>query len=134
MSNIIRIVTPRATIQTVRTGEASLKTTIDWNPSFGREWTTHLQRVQGMFDMEVLRRTEPYVPFDTGTLAHSAIMASHIGEGLLVWNTPYARAQYYGTADHRAYDLLRGGHWGERMKADNAAALEGFLKRAVGAK
>lgn len=133
-NNSIIIETPRAVMISTSANGASIQTRIEWKPGFGREWTSHLQQVQGMFDMEVLRRTEPYVPFDTGMLAHSPIMASDIGGGLLVWNTPYAAHQYHQTSDSRLYDPLRGAHWGERMKADNLEALAQFVRRAVAAK
>lgn len=53
-------------------------------------------RVQKFIDSEVIRLCDPKVPFDTGTLKHSAITASDIGQGLVVYATPYARYLYYG--------------------------------------
>lgn len=105
---------------------------IQWSSGFGPAWSARFQRVQTMFDQEVLRRTEPYVPLDSGVLKDSPLLASAIGQGLLVWSTPYAAAQYYNTAGSRSYDPLRGGHWAERMKADNLASLEAFVRKAVG--
>lgn len=105
---------------------------VHWNPGFGSAWSARFQAAQAMLDEEILRRTEPYVPVDSGVLKSSAPLASDIGGGELVWATPYAAAQYYNTAQTRAYDPLRGGMWFERMKADNLASLEAFARRAVG--
>lgn len=108
--------------------------TVHWNPGMGAAWSARFQLAQAMLDEEILRRTEPYVPLDSGVLKSSAALASDIGGGELVWATPYAAAQYYNTAQTRAYDPLRGGMWVERMKADNMAALEAFARRAMGTK
>lgn len=108
--------------------------TVHWDPGMGAAWTARFQVAQAMLDEEILRRTEPYVPVDSGVLKSSAALASDIGGGELVWATPYAAAQYYNTAQTRAYDPLRGGMWFERMKADNMAALEAFARRAMGTK
>lgn len=104
---------------------------MEWKEGFGPDWTKHLQGVQAMFDQEVLRVTEPYVPMNTGLLRRSAQMASNIGGGELDWSTPYAAVQYYGTSDSRSYSPLAGGHWGERMKADRLPQLEKFVKGAA---
>ena len=63
-----------------------------------------------------------YVPFDTGTLKNSVNLASKYDEGLLVYDTPYARRQYL-PASSRATCLhgetgLRGSYWGQRALAD----------------
>ena len=105
---------------------------LHWDPGFGARWSARYQLAQTLLDQEVLRRTEPYVPLDSGLLKDSRLLASAIGEGLLVYATPYAAAQYYKTADTRTYDPLRGGHWFERMKADNREALAAFVRKAVG--
>ena len=62
-----------------------------------------LSRQQGLIavaqkrlDLRVLRDSNVYAPEDTNILKDSAIINSKIGEGELVWATPYARAQYYG--------------------------------------
>ena len=53
-------------------------------------------KVQKFIDSEVIRLCDPKVPFRTGVLKHSAITASAIGQGLVVYATPYARYLYYG--------------------------------------
>lgn len=53
-------------------------------------------RVQKAVDEAVIRYCDPKVPFRTGALKHSAITASAIGDGMIVYATPYARYLYYG--------------------------------------
>lgn len=52
--------------------------------------------VQKTVDAAVIRECFPYVPFDEGILAGSANTATKIGSGEVVYDTPYARYQYYG--------------------------------------
>lgn len=52
--------------------------------------------VQKAIDAEVIRQCEPYVPFDAGTLSRSANLATKVGSGEVVYDTPYAHYQYYG--------------------------------------
>ena len=53
------------------------------------------QKVQYAFSQQVAKAVDPYVPFDTGTLKNSVNQASDFKGGKLVYNTPYARRQYY---------------------------------------
>lgn len=52
--------------------------------------------VQRYIDSEVIRQCEPYVPYDNGALTRSASLATVVGSGQVVYNTPYAHYQYYG--------------------------------------
>ena len=52
--------------------------------------------VQKAVDAAVIRECFPYVPFDEGILAGSANTATEIGSGEVVYDTPYARYQFYG--------------------------------------
>ncbi len=130
---LLTVHTPRGAVSQIQ-GENGIELKIEWNPGFGPDWTKHLQTVQARFDNEVLRITTPYVPMDTGLLYKSAELASNIGDGELIWSTPYAAAQYYGTGDSRPYSSLSGGHWGDRMKADNLSHLARFARKMVSEK
>lgn len=83
---------------------------------------------------EAARLIDSYVPFDTGQLKNSVQTASKYDEGLLVYNTPYARRQYYlhaeGT-DLQGDTGLRGSYWGQRALADYGEALAFFGTKAV---
>lgn len=66
-------------------------------------------KVQKVVDEAVLRYCAPKVPFDTGYLIRSAITASAIGEGLIVYATPYARYLYYGEVYGPNIPIFEGG-------------------------
>lgn len=53
--------------------------------------------VQSLIDQRVIDYSRPYVPASPDrTLEFSAQLSTEIGEGRVIWNTPYARYQYYG--------------------------------------
>lgn len=83
---------------------------------------------------EAAKLIDSYVPFYTGTLKNSVNLASKYDEGLLVYNTPYARRQYYlheqGTCLHGETGL-RGSYWGQRALADIGEHLALYGARAV---
>ena len=68
---------------------------LSWRPDFGAEKTAALQKAQFALAQEAARLIDSYVPFDTGQLKNGVQTASKYDEGLLVYNTPYARKQYY---------------------------------------
>lgn len=107
---------------------------LSWRPDFGAEKTAALQKAQYAMAQEAARLIDSYVPLDTGTLKNSVNQASKYDEGLLVYNTPYARKQYYlhaeGT-DLRGETGLRGSYWGQRALADMGEHLALYATRAV---
>lgn len=106
-------------------------------------------RVQKVVDAAVIRESTPYVPYDEGILAGSANTATEIGSGEVVYDTPYARYQWYGEVYgpnipvvengvivgyrsppekhptgrqleyNREHNHLAGSHWCERAMADH---------------
>lgn len=82
----------------------------------------------------------------TGALEKSGPLSTDIGSGEVIWNTPYARYQYYGkvmvgsppktvTDTDLKYHGggMRGKMWFERMKADHKnEIIEGAAKLAGG--
>lgn len=66
-------------------------------------------RVQKTVDLAVLRYCDPKVPFETGLLKASPMTASSIGQGLLVYATPYARYLYYGEVYGPNIPIYEGG-------------------------
>ena len=107
---------------------------LKWRPDFGAEKTAALQKAQYALAQEAAKLIDSYVPFDTGTLKNSVNQASNFKEGLLVYNTPYARRQYYlheqGTCLHGETGL-RGSYWGQRAIADHKDELEKFAHDAA---
>ena len=56
---------------------------------------TKIGMAQAALDTQVIKDSNYYCPFDEGTLQSSALTASNIGQGEILWATPYARRQYY---------------------------------------
>ncbi len=52
--------------------------------------------VQRFIDSEVIRLSDPYVPFQTGALKSSALQYTHVGSGVVTYHTPYAHFQWVG--------------------------------------
>ena len=105
-----------------------------FRPGFQADMDAGFQRAQYAFSQQVAKAVDPYVPFDTGTLKNSVNQASDFKGGKLVYNTPYARKQYYlhaqGT-DLRGDTGLRGSYWGQRAIADHKDELIQFARNAV---
>lgn len=107
---------------------------LKWRPDFGAEKTAALQKAQYVLAQEAAKLIDSYVPLETGTLKNSVNQASNFKEGLLVYNTPYARRQYYlheqGAGLH-GDNRLRGSYWGQRAIADHKDELEKFAHDAA---
>ena len=55
-----------------------------------------IDKAQKFIDSECLRLMKPYTPFRSGVMEKSATLGTKIGSGKIVYNSPYARYQYYG--------------------------------------
>lgn len=51
---------------------------------------------QKALDIQVIKDSNYYCPLDTSMLQKSALVHTVIGSGEVVWQTPYAKEQYYG--------------------------------------
>lgn len=96
---------------------------ISWNPGALPRINDMISKKQEIIDSEVLRLCAPMVPFRTGALERSGTLGTVIGSGEVKYIAPYARHQYYNTAQTRSYDPRRGGMWFERMKTANKAQI-----------
>ena len=65
--------------------------------------------VQKVVDSAVIRECFPYVPFDEGILAGSANTATKVGSGEVVYDTPYARYQFYGEVYGPNFPIVENG-------------------------
>ena len=72
-------------------------------------------RVQKFIDEECLRRCDPYTPKKDNYLIESGRTNTNIGQGKLIWETPYARRWYYMPASFTGAPI-RGNYWFDRMK------------------
>ncbi len=76
--------------------EERARVNLVWKQTFGREQTDRFTTVQKYIDSECIRLMVPYTPMLNGILMKNAVMGTVIGSGLIVYNSPYARYQYYG--------------------------------------
>lgn len=108
---------------------------IEWEPGFGPHFTRAFTTAQAAFAQEVAKQMDKYVPFDTGTLKNSVHLASDYERGILIYNTPYARRQYYlhpmGEGVRDVKGGPRGSYWGQRCDADFHPYFVQFARRAV---
>ena len=85
--------------------------------------------VQQYVDSEVMRHMEKYMPKLTGTMIESMVIATEIGSGEVVVNTPYAKKRSKSARNNGQ----RGPQFFERMKADHRDdILEGAAKLSGG--
>lgn len=122
------IITPRGALIKGSGGKAELV----WNPSFAAKRNQSFSRMQKVIDSEVLRRCSPRVPIDTRMLEKSGTLGTTIGSGEVQYIVPYAKKQYYDTAESRPYDPNRGAKWFERMKAAEKKEILEVAKKSGG--
>ena len=57
--------------------------------------TNSFNTMVGMLSGEILNDCNQYCKQDTGALIASSYIHSQLDKGILIWQTPYARRQYY---------------------------------------
>ena len=97
-----------------------LKVKINFNPKQLHAKSDALKKQAVTFvGNELLRKCDPYVPFDTGMLRDSGVSHSKPAQGYLMWKTPYAVKQWrYGKSKG-----LRGRKWALRAWADHGKMI-----------
>jgi hypothetical protein len=104
-----------------------------WRPEFSTKWNGRYDKTQAFIDSEVLRRCEPFIPMRTGVLRSSGIIHTVLGSGKVVWETPYARTQYYSKRKPGSQKgPLRGPYWFARMKAVHGKSIIAGAKKFMG--
>lgn len=88
------------------------------------------RKAQAYIDSEIIRRSDPYVPFRTGSLKRSGITGTKIGTGIIEYTAPYARRQYF---EGRSKGL-RGRLWARRMWASNGSDIISNAEKIMGEK
>lgn len=91
---------------------------IDEN-KIGKRIDRAIDKAQFALDNQILKDSNYFIPFDRGDLLDSSITHSEIGQGQLVWLTPYARRLYYNPQYNFSTDRNpnAGGLWFERAKS-----------------
>jgi len=91
-----------------------------------------LGRSQFELDGQVLKDCNRYCPEADGFLKDSSITASKLGSGELVWDTPYAKAQYHDrpnkSKDKNPYASMK---WCEVAKANHLDRWRSAAQRGL---
>lgn len=96
---------------------SSVRVEIDANKAVARR-VPLFAKAQASLDTQVLKDSNLFAPKAEGTLRESGRVEA---EGLITWNMPYARRQYY-LADGAHYTTPgTGAKWFERAKAQYKA-------------
>ncbi len=82
-----------------------------WKNTFGRDSTMKFDTAQKFIDSECIRKMVRYTPARNLILSKSAVLGTKIGSGKIVYNSPYARYQYYGKL---MVSSITGSAWAKR--------------------
>ena len=144
MAKIV-VETPRGKIIQTKSQNGTIVAELKWKPGFGSEYSAKYNQAQSFVDSEVLRLCDPLTPMRSKALILSGTLATDAGSGMVQYNAPYARYQYYGklmvgpapkklTEIDLTYEGApqRGAFWFERMKANDAKAILKGAGKIVG--
>ena len=137
--------TPADKIVNVKVKNGSVRGILRFNRDFGARKTAAFQLAQKYVDSEVLRLSDPLTPRMNGDLIRFGILATDIGSGIVQYNSPYARYQYYGkvmvgSAPKQLTNIplnyneapRRGAKWFERVKAKHREQILKGAGKIVG--
>ncbi len=80
----------------LNSGRLKLTMELKWQSNFALRKTKDFWRAQCFVDAECIRYMDKYTPMRTGAMIKSVTLGTKIGSGNIVYNSPYARYQYYG--------------------------------------
>lgn len=136
---------PKDQLLKVKVKGGTIRGTLQFRSDFAARKILAYQQAQRYVDSEVLRRCDPLTPRLKGELIKSGVRATNIGNGLVQYNSPYARYQYYGKVMiGRAPKTVtnipltytgapnRGAKWFERMKVKDKKDILKGAGRIVG--
>lgn len=80
---------------------------------------------------ELLKDANHYCREDSGELERSAIRASRPEEGVLIWDTPYAKRTYYTGSPVKDRNPNASLMWAEKAAKENKEKYERMLSKVV---
>lgn len=124
---------PKSHIVQAHVKDGTVVAKLEFEPTLAQRYSRAYRAAQRFLDSEVVRLSEPLTPMRSKTLRNSAKSATRFGSGLVQYNTPYARYQYYGkvmvgrapkslTNRPLTYGVGQA-KWFEAMKARNRSRL-----------
>lgn len=111
----------------------SIEVKVEMKDIMASRFNKTVDRAHYLLDAQVIQDTSPFVPFRTGTLDSSVLRATRLGEGQIVYDTPYARHMYYGVhyRTGKAFNFNKSFHplaTKEWIEASKAVYLEKWTK------
>lgn len=100
-------------------------------PGIEGRYDLRIKQAQAFLDSEVIRQSNPLIPFIQGMLANTVVIES---PGRIVYVQPYARRMYYGDSYNftTTFHPNAGARWTDRAKAAHMAdwksGVESILK------
>lgn len=93
----------------------------------------NVKRAQKALDLQVLKDSNYFCPLDTSMLQKSGILNTVAGSGKVCWDTPYAKAQYYGVNfDHSKQQNPNAcSHWFEAAKVKHLKDWTALVKSII---
>ncbi|MET3504943.1 minor capsid protein [Halalkalibacter oceani] len=91
------------------------------------------KRARFLVAQQVLKDSNRFAPRDIGNLIDSSVRASNLDEGLVAWDTPYARKLYFGVRMNFSRDKnpSAGPMWYERARAAHLPEWVNVAKNAM---
>lgn len=82
-----------------------------WKQTFSDDVNNRFSSAQKFVDSECIRLMVPYTPMRNGIMMKSPVLGTKIGSGNIVYQSPYARFQYYGKV---MVSRISGSPWARR--------------------
>lgn len=101
--------------------------------ALSRRYQSRTEVAQVMLDERVMKDTDPYVRYRSGALARSVQTASHVGRGLIIYDTPYAQKVYYDTKSKVTRDVHQDAtpFWFEKSKQENLKSWTDAVRKIL---
>lgn len=98
-----------------------------------RKYQSRAKAAQVVLDESVMKDTDPYVRYRTGALARSVQTASLVGQGLIIYDTPYAQKVYYDSKSNVTRDVHPKAtpFWAEKSKKENIRSWTDAVRRIL---
>lgn len=103
---------------------------------FMKKHESALGFAQYVLDNQIIKDSNYFIPVDQHYLEKSALLHSKIGEGIIIWQTPYARRLYYNPQYNFSKDKNPNaqGKWFEAAKAKESNNWEEVAELAYKSK
>lgn len=91
------------------------------------------KKAHAILDTQVMKDTDKFVRFRTGMLARSVQLATTIGSGKVIYDTPYAQRAYYSEDSYVTKDVhpKATAKWLEHSKEENMKTWTDIVRKIL---